>query len=125
MRSGWVARLNKPLLPGCGTQMLDYVRRGLYLQQIERYLEFFPRDQLLVLESRELGENLEQALLKITGFLGIEPFAALPARQEVAVAAYDSHLSTATRSLLRTFYRPFNQALYAFLGKSWDWDESR
>lgn len=122
IQSGWVARLNQPLEPGCGFQLVDYVRRGLYIEQIEHYLEHFPPNQLLILDSRELDRNLSDALQSITAFLGIEPFATIPRETKMAVSRYTSGMDPGIRELLSAYYRPFNQKLYQLLGVTWDWD---
>ncbi len=47
-----------------------YVGRGLYAQQLERWLAVFSRDQLLVLTTDELAERSADAYARVLAFLG-------------------------------------------------------
>jgi len=50
----------------------SYVERGLYSEQIKRYLNFFDRSQLLFLITEEYKKNPENTLQKATKFLGVQ-----------------------------------------------------
>jgi Sulfotransferase domain len=52
-----------------------YIHYSMYAMQLERYLEIFPPDRLLVLTSEELhvAETRPAAMGKILGFLGLDP----------------------------------------------------
>ena len=49
---------------------LDYSR---YALQIERYLLYFPRDQLLVITSEDLRASRETTMRKVYEFIGVDP----------------------------------------------------
>lgn len=51
-----------------------YVGRGLYADQLERYLALFPREQLLVLDSAELQTDTAVALERVLQFLDLPSF---------------------------------------------------
>jgi hypothetical protein len=51
-----------------------YVARGLYLEQIERWLHVFERDRLLVLVSDDLNTQPADTLACAHEFLGLEPY---------------------------------------------------
>ena len=51
----------------------DLVTPGLYSSQIARYLNFFPKDQLLVLNFDELLHSPERELSAAVAFLGLDP----------------------------------------------------
>lgn len=55
-----------------------YRRRGLYAEQIERYLALFPRERLLLLGSAELRRDPEATLARAFAFLGLPPAAIDP-----------------------------------------------
>jgi hypothetical protein len=50
----------------------DLVYRGLYAMQLDRYLEHFEREQILVLEHRELLEHREATLRRAFRHLGVD-----------------------------------------------------
>ena len=50
---------------------ISYVARGRYAEQLERWLELFPREQLLVFLSDDLSEDPERAMSRVARFLEI------------------------------------------------------
>jgi hypothetical protein len=62
-----VERLDK----GWGVSQL-YVELGLYYEQLARYLEAFPLENVMVVDSEELRSNTHAALESVCTFLGIE-----------------------------------------------------
>jgi sulfotransferase family protein len=49
------------------------IRRGLYATQLARYLEFFPRERLLVLQYERCLREQEAELARTFEFLGVDP----------------------------------------------------
>ena len=50
----------------------DAFRRGLYAEQIERLLQFFPADQVLVIIAERFRKQPERELRRVRAFLGLE-----------------------------------------------------
>ena len=50
---------------------ISYVARGRYAEQLERWLTYFPREQLLVLLSDDLADDPGSAMLRVAHFLEI------------------------------------------------------
>ncbi len=51
----------------------QFTSQGLYMSQINAYLEFFPPEALLVVDSDDLRNQRERTLGEIFRFLGLEP----------------------------------------------------
>jgi hypothetical protein len=51
----------------------DYLDTSRYAYQIERWLELFPREQLLVVTQDEMRENRRDFLRRVYGFIGVDP----------------------------------------------------
>jgi len=51
----------------------DILETGNYYQHLERYLRFFPRQQLLVLPFEEFASNAQGVLDRVCTFLGLPP----------------------------------------------------
>ncbi len=102
---------------------LPYLPRGLYLEQIENYLECFPRDRLFITETGRLKRNPAGVMDAIVEFLGLPPFAWDEDRLSVGYKAdyRDRRMDEVTRRALADFYRPHNRRLFDFLGESFDW----
>lgn len=49
-----------------------YVLQSSYWLQIEQYLEFFPRDRLLVVDQADLRSDRERTMARVLGFLGVD-----------------------------------------------------
>ncbi len=58
-------------------RVASYVERSFYAGQVRRVLDFFPREQLLFLDSRSLTGDLESVLARVSDFAGIAPFEAV------------------------------------------------
>lgn len=65
-------------------QFLHYLDRILYADQVERYLEFFPADQMHYVRFDEMLAKPDEVLGRLADFLGVERFATreLPHRNE-------------------------------------------
>ena len=51
---------------------IGYFSRGVYMRYIRRYLEYFPRENLLVLPFEEMISNPEDFYRRIFAFLGVD-----------------------------------------------------
>jgi hypothetical protein len=97
----------------------SYLARGLYAEQIERWLEHFPREQLLVLQSERFFADPAEGYRHVVRFLGLSTHE-LDAYEAVNVGSY-SGMDPATRARLADYYHEPNERLYALLGERFDW----
>lgn len=96
----------------------SYVGRGLYAEQLERWLRFFPRDQLLVLTSDELWADTEPTLRRIERFLGIPEWHGPYPHQ--SGGSYEP-MAPATRERLALTFEEPNRRLAELLGRELPW----
>ena len=96
-----------------------YAARGLYAEQLERWLAFFPREQLLVVTTDELGERPGEAYASILAFLGAPPHELddYPRVFDRDYAPMEPH----TRVALAARFAEPNRRLEALLGISPGW----
>jgi len=52
-------------------QSFSYKQRGIYIEQLRRYWEYFPKDQMLIIESARLFSEPHDTLEEVFDFLGI------------------------------------------------------
>jgi hypothetical protein len=99
-----------------------YVARGRYAEQLERWLELFPREQLLVLVGEELLSDPTAQLARVTEFLGLPPgpVPVLPHRGAQVYAPMDA----AVRDRLAATFEPENRRLEELLGRRLPWASS-
>ncbi len=99
-----------------------YAARGLYAEQLERWLAVFPREQLLVVTTDELGEAPGEAYASILAFLGAPPHQLddYPRVFDRDYAPMEPH----TRTALEARFAEPNRRLEAVLGRSLEWGAS-
>jgi len=98
-----------------------YVHCGLYAQQLRRYLSYFDRQQMHIIDSRQLRTNPVPILRRVTWFLRLPEH---DWRQENLVgpqAHYREPLDQEIRQWLHAFYQPHNEQLYELVGHDFGW----
>ena len=90
----------------------SYVDRGIYLVQLQRWQQYFPQSQILLLISEDFFDNPQSTLREIMEFLGIE---ALDMKDSLFAthnqSLYSKHMSPETYKRLAEFYQPYNTQL--------------
>jgi len=95
----------------------SYRSRGLYLAQIQRLERYFPKENILVLDSAKMYKQSGPVLREVERFLGIEGWEPPEFRPENEAKLKIAPDEEAMQQL-RDFFRPYNQALFDHLG--WD-----
>lgn len=101
-----------------------YVDSGYYFDQIQRYMAFFPAQQLQIVLLEDLAADPTRKVADLFGFLGADPtyignYAPLNRSDQGML----KHLDSGTLSWLVQHYRPHNEALAQLIGRSLDgWD---
>ena len=96
-----------------------YVSRGLYADQLERWFELFPREQLLVLTTEELGARPAETYATILSFLAAPPHS-LDASPRVFDRDYAPMRDETREALTARFAEP-NRRLEELLGRPLGW----
>ena len=97
-----------------------YVARGRYAEQLERWLRVFPREQLLVVVTEELGAAPGETYAASLGFLGSAPYT-LAQYPRVFDRDY-APMAPGTRAALAATFAEPNRRLEELLGRSFGWD---
>jgi hypothetical protein len=98
----------------------SYLARGRYAEQLPRWFEAFPREQLLILSFDDLRTATDAVCRQVTDFLGLPEF-----RMQVfpkTASRPRAKMAPETRERLREYFRPHNQRLYELLGRDLGWD---
>lgn len=108
----------------------SYLTRGRYIEQLERWLNYFPKGQILVLKSEDLYSNPTAVLKQTFEFLGL-PSGDLnkeyknyrrPDKKGYKNKVKTPKMDTATRNHLVDYFKPYNTLLYELLGADFGWD---
>ena len=105
-----------PVLKGCGILRLGI---SVYITYIQRWLQYFSRDQFLFLRQEDLASDPYAVLKQVWKFLDLEilskdVFEKILSETTEEPSSYPS-LSTKSRKLLNDFFNPFNKQLSIFL----------
>lgn len=100
-------------------QNYSYLTRGRYIRQIQRWLQYFSREQMLILKSQDLYTQPQTALQQVEDFLELPPFDLQ--NYKVYNQGQYAPLSQNLRADLRAHFEPFNQELYQFLDRDLAW----
>jgi hypothetical protein len=105
----------------------SYLARSMYAQQLERWLEFFPREQLLLIKSEDMYKEPDRVFKETLAFLNIPPGELRPEQQK-DYKTYNPQKLTApqkmkpqTRQRLVEIFRPHNERLYTLVGRDFGW----
>lgn len=97
----------------------SYLLRGFYSDQVENWLKYFDRDQLLILSAESFYKNTLIEYKKVCDFLGLPEW--YPENFENMFVGFSSDLALSTRDALRRYYRPYNEKLFSLVGEEFDW----
>jgi len=96
-----------------------YKARGRYAEQLERWLEVFPREQLLIVPSEDLLGDAEATHACVLEFLGTRPHR-LESYPRVFERQYEP-MRAETRAELAAYFAEPNRRLYGLLGRDLGW----
>lgn len=100
----------------------DFLHRGFYYEQLERYYRLFQKEYILVIENRELENERIRTLRRIEDSLHIPHIDWNEQNLEKHfVSKYETSLSHETYAEMVNFFRPYNQKLFRLIGREYDW----
>jgi hypothetical protein len=97
-----------------------YKARGRYLEQLARYLDRFPRENLLVLRAEDLFEDPAGLMGRLADFLGIDRARGADFKA-MNVGRNREPVEPGVREALDAYFAPHNRALAAALGRDFGW----
>jgi len=104
---------------------LSYLSRGIYIEQLQAWMDLFLREQFLILKSEEFYADPAASLKQALAFLKVPVVE--PQLRKKAYKQYNntqhSEMDAATRVRLVEYFKPHNARLYEFLGVDFGWDQ--
>jgi hypothetical protein len=97
----------------------SYLTRGIYVNQLKRWFEYFPREQFLILKSEDLYSKTSEVYDQVLDFLGLPNFE-LNSFKAHRMRKY-SAIGEETRKKLADYFKPYNKQLYQLLDRNFDW----
>ena len=97
-----------------------YLSRGVYVDQLLRWSEFYDKEQMLVLKSEDFFQRTPEALKLVLNFLHLPDWK--PRTLEIRNKGhYEQEMNPATRRRLEEYFEPHNRRLYEYLGVDFGW----
>ena len=109
----------------------SYLTRGIYMDQLQNWMRYYPREQLLILRSEELYSDPQAVLKQTLEFLGVKSGELnqeyrnyrRPSKKGYRKKEVPPKMDAAMRKRLVEYFEPYNARLYDFLGIHLGWDE--
>ncbi len=105
---------------GINLRDFSYLSRGKYVEQLQTWLQYFPKEQFLVLKTEDLEEDPTRIMSKIFEFLDL-PSCEIRNPPKMNVGEYKS-MAPSTRKTLIEYFKPYNEQLSKLLNVNFDWD---
>jgi hypothetical protein len=108
----------------------SYVFRSIYCDQLWRWLQLFPSEQIKIIESRKLLHQRAEVMRDVAGFLELDPdkFSDTEMGHTWGGGANTHNtpgdyqpMNAATRARLTEFFKPYNNELFNLIGEEYDW----
>jgi hypothetical protein len=100
-------------------QMFSYLSRGIYADQIKRWMDCFSKERMLILQSEAFFADPKGQYEAVLDFLG------LPSYRLADYAQFNagdrSRLPADLHARLSAYFRPHNQRLYKMIGTDFGW----
>lgn len=102
-----------------------YLARGIYADQLQRWMNYFPSEQFFIIKSEDFYATPDTTLKEIFMFLGL-PEVAREQQQEYKQFNRSTYsqakMEPETRRRLLTYFEPHNERLSTLLGRDFGWD---
>lgn len=98
-----------------------YKSRGLYHEQLKRYLQHFPVENLLVINSERLATEPDITLRQIFEFVGVDADYVVKDLKAHNVGVNRRTINPDVYYYLDEYFRAPNQVLYELVGENYGW----
>jgi hypothetical protein len=104
-------------------QHSSYMSRGIYVDQLLRWFEFFGKEQMLILKSEDFFARPVETLKVVLTFLDLPDWQpeASELQQRRHSGTYKQKMDPSTRQRLEAYFEPYNQRLYECLDVDFGW----
>ncbi|UOQ45394.1 sulfotransferase domain-containing protein [Halobacillus salinarum] len=102
-------------------QHYSYLSRGLYYEQLKRWLEFFPEEQICVLNSEEFYNSPSTSFNQVTDFLEIDNWEPKEFKVFNKGNNYEE-IPSEIFNRLKDYYTIPNTQLFKLISKDYEWD---
>ncbi|MEI8124455.1 MAG: sulfotransferase domain-containing protein [Parachlamydiaceae bacterium] len=98
----------------------SYLSRGLYAEQIQRWLDYFPKEQVMVISSDDLRKDIQKVTKEVLTFLELPTYNHFNWNRGIT-HSYPP-MDPILRETLSDYFRPYNAQLEELLGRKFNWE---
>jgi hypothetical protein len=99
---------------------ISYLTRGLYAEQLQRWFDHFPQEQVLVIKSETFFALPDEIFAQTLRFLDLSAWQ--PDKYKISNPGAYEQMRPETRVRLMEYFAPHNRRLFALLGEDFGWD---
>ena len=100
-------------------QNFSYASRGIYVDQLKRWFDIFPKDRFKIIKSEDFFSAPSAILSEIFNFLCVKDHCL--SNHEVHNIGNYELADVKIREELTEYFKPYNEKLYSFLGINFNW----
>ena len=101
----------------------SYLDRGIYVTKLKSWMNIFPKEQFLILQSEEFFKEPGKIYNQVLKFLKLSKWQ-LSEYKKIGAGIYTrNEIDPQLKKKLIEFFKPYNEDLYKFLGIRFNWDE--
>ncbi len=113
--------LKDPNYDGFAYRHFSYKNRGIYVDQLRRYLQIFPSNQMLILRAEDLFSDPQKVMRDVYAYLNINTAFSPSDLKPRHAGSYTREVPNDVYDCLRDYFRPHNERLCTFLGRNFGW----
>nr|WP_309101232.1 sulfotransferase domain-containing protein [Fredinandcohnia onubensis] len=100
-----------------------FLERGIYINKIEKWMNVFPQEQIIIINSEDFYNDPNQIYKEVLTFLNVPIWE--PNRFEFINKFRDKYpkLNDTTRQDLISYFKHYNERLYHLLGRNLNWEK--
>ena len=99
----------------------SYKSRGLYHDQLKRYLDYFPKSSLLVISSEMLFTHPADTLLHVFRFVDVDTDYCVKNLTPLNIGSNRTEIDPGIYQYLEDYFRSSIQELYELIGEDYGW----
>ena len=99
-------------------QIYSYLTSGIYVDQLKSWMNYFPKNQFLIINSDDFENNQNKIFKEVEIFLDIDHVKINFSKKNIG--KYSS-INIETRNKLYDFFISYNEKLYSLLNQNYGW----
>lgn len=111
----------------------SYLARGIYVDQLQHWMQYYSREQFLILKSEDLYKDTATTFKQALDFLGVDDVEQSnghrefkqyrePTKKGYTNEEKPPRMDPKIREYLINYFKPHNARLYELLGQDFGWD---